>query len=190
MRESLKRWRKSVFNTPCSTLSKYFRTSIFKYQLSGRQKCTCASNRRINALFSSAGVAVVDLIGFEVAFQDVHDRMVCHALAERRGADHSLFGIVDHEPAIWPPTDRAGQQFLRKASHLGVEVGRKLRTSAFARFPLEAFQNASRKLSALAICSIRFPARFIRGAFPFVYGSQERRSKFFRLGVAEPLDLL
>ena len=67
---------------------------------------------------------------------------------------------------------------------------RKASTSAFARFPLDAFQNAKRRLSASAMRSIRFPARFIRGPVFFTYCPQKCLAKLFGFGVPEPVDLL
>ena len=46
-----------------------------------------AQNGRFGALAGTAGVAVGDLEAVEHGFQDIHDRVVEHALAKRGGAD-------------------------------------------------------------------------------------------------------
>ncbi len=64
------------------------------------------------------------------------------------------------------------------------------RTSAFPRLPFEAFQKASRRLSASAIRSIRLPVRFICLPAHLQDGRDEPFAEFLCLGVTEPVDLL
>ena len=73
-------------------LSKYFRMSIFKYQSPGREKCNGRGQSPRPAPCLSAGVAVVDLVRLEVRLEDVHDRVMRHAVAEGSGQIIRSFG--------------------------------------------------------------------------------------------------